>query len=399
MLRYSWKLRFRLSQQLMLLLAILLTSKVMANETLIFGHEEKIFSKVLNEERTLLINLPAGYDASTNRQYPVLYTLDGNTHFKRVVGTVEWLSRSSRLIEPHIIVAITNTNRFRDLSTSVPKDSPADRNAGGANNFIRFLADELIPHINKKYRTTDFKTLAGHSFGGLFTLHTMLTKGELFQAYIAMSPFVRFDDMELVKRAAKQLKANQSLTATLFMTLGYEPNLQQGYDDLVNILNKHAPKSLQWQSHIYELENHMSTPSKTLHNALLAISLNTGYMLHPKLIAQGFDTVKQHYLGLSKKLGRMVSPPEGTVNSMGYGLLSQEKIEEAIEVFTYNNNKHPESTNTYDSLADAMEAKGQFAEAKVLLVKAVQLATEQKHQGLAQLQNHLKAVEEKLVTL
>ena len=73
--------------------------------------------------------------------------------------------------------------------------------------------------------------------------------------------------------------------------------------------------------------------------------------------------------------------------------------DEAIEVFTYNNNKHPESTNTYDSLADALEAKGQFAEAKVLLVKAVQLATEQKHQGLAQLQNHLKAIEEKLVTL
>lgn len=100
MLRYSWKLRFRLSYQLMLLLAILLTSKVMANETLIFGHEEIIFSKVLNEERILLINLPAGYDASTNRHYPVLYTLDGNTHFKRVVGTVEWLSQSARLIEP-----------------------------------------------------------------------------------------------------------------------------------------------------------------------------------------------------------------------------------------------------------------------------------------------------------
>ena len=285
------------------------------------------------------------------------------------------------------------------MSTSVPKDSPPNRNAGGADNFIRFLAEELIPHINKKYRTNYFKTLAGHSFGGLFTLHTMLTKGELFQAYIAMSPFVRFDDMELIKRAAKQLKANQSLTATLFMTLGYEPNLQQGYDELVDILNKHAPENLSWQSHIYELENHMSTPSKTFHNALLAISLDTGYMLHPKLIAQGFDTVKQHYQQLSKKFGRTLSPPEGVLNSMGYELLAQKKLEESIEVFTYNNNEHPESTNTYDSLADALEAKGQFSEAKVLLVKAVQLAKEQKHQALVQLQNHLTAIEEKLVTL
>ena len=47
---------------------------------------------------------------------------------------------------------------------------------------------ELIPKIEGQYRTQPFRIFAGHSLGGLFAVHTMLTRPDLFNAYIAVSP-------------------------------------------------------------------------------------------------------------------------------------------------------------------------------------------------------------------
>jgi len=69
-----------------LIATLLISTNVSADESLNFGHSEKVFSKIFNEERTLLIKLPEGYENAKNVQYPVLYTLDGTTHFHRVAG-------------------------------------------------------------------------------------------------------------------------------------------------------------------------------------------------------------------------------------------------------------------------------------------------------------------------
>ncbi|MCJ8273028.1 MAG: alpha/beta hydrolase-fold protein [Psychrosphaera sp.] len=384
---------------LFLLLALALCSlAATANQTLTFGFEETIKSTILNEERLIYVSLPNGYETNTSTRYPVLYTLDGNTHFKRVVGTVEWLSVSANMIPHHIVVAITNVARFRDFTPTKPK-SAGERPAGGADKFLGFIGDELIPYIDKKYRTTAFRTLTGHSLGGLLTIHALLTRPTMFRSYVAMSPFLRFDDGEIVNRAAKVLKSSSELNASFFMTLGNEPTLLPAYQKLERILNKQAPKGLEWESHVYELETHMSTPSKTLHNALVSISLYAGWQLSPEIVAKGIDAIRAHYVKLSVQMGAPVKPPEGSMNTLGYRLLGEKKIEESIEVFTYNTELYPHSTNPYDSLADALEAAGKLAEAKATLEEAVKIATTNKARNLAQLQGHLKDVTKKLTNL
>lgn len=49
---------------------------------------------------------------------------------------------------------------------------------------------------------------------------------------------------------------------------------------------------------------------------------------------------------------------EADVNNLGYQLLQQGKTDEAIAMFRKNVKDHPESWNTYDSLAEALAAKG-----------------------------------------
>ena len=73
-------------------------------------------SKALGEKRGIWIHLPADYN-TTSTTYPVLYLLDGDSHFKYVSEAVEFLSDYDRNRMPQmIVVAILNIDRTRDFT-------------------------------------------------------------------------------------------------------------------------------------------------------------------------------------------------------------------------------------------------------------------------------------------
>jgi len=102
-------------------------------------------SKILDEKRRIIVSKPAGYDTN-NKRYAVLYLLDGDSHFHHTTGLVEFLSRNN-VMPDTLVVAVTNTDRTRDMTPPIetkPANSPT---AGGADNFIKFFQDELFPFI------------------------------------------------------------------------------------------------------------------------------------------------------------------------------------------------------------------------------------------------------------
>jgi predicted alpha/beta superfamily hydrolase len=147
-----------------------------------------IKSTVLGEDRRILVRTPGGYE--TNKvAYPVMYMTDGDAHMTHTSGSIDFLARNGRMSEA-IIVGIPNTDRTRDLSPSKPSNTgatgaPQTPTAGGANNFLKFIETELIPEIEKRYRVTPYRILEGHSLGGLFAVHAMVSKPDLFNSYIA----------------------------------------------------------------------------------------------------------------------------------------------------------------------------------------------------------------------
>lgn len=68
------------------------------------------------------------------------------------------------------------------------------RFSGGGADFRSFLAEELIPFVERNYRTTGRPTLVGHSYGGLFGTWTAFTEPELFSHYLLVSPSLLYDD-------------------------------------------------------------------------------------------------------------------------------------------------------------------------------------------------------------
>ena len=141
-------------------------------------------SAVLGEDRIILVRTPAGYE--TNKlHYPVLYMTDGDAHMGHTASTIEFLTQNGR-IPDLIVVGITNTDRTRDLTPakSTNKNAAGELQfptSGGADNFLKFIETELIPEIEKEYRVQPYRILAGHSLGGLFAIHAMVSQTRSFQ--------------------------------------------------------------------------------------------------------------------------------------------------------------------------------------------------------------------------
>ncbi len=91
-----------------------------------------------------------------------------------------------------------------------------------------------------------------------------------------------------------------------------------------------------------------------------------------ELAAQGFDKASEIYEKV-KKNDPGFKLAEIDVNRWGYELLAAGKTAKAISVFQLNVTMYPESANTYDSLAEAMEAGGDTLSATVNYRKSLQL--------------------------
>ena len=108
-----------------LVLLCLVAGLASAGEPITIGEIVTIQSKILGEERTILISTPRNYDR-TDEPYPVLYMTDGYAHLTHTRGTVDFLANNGRMPQV-IIVAVVNTDRTRDLSPT----HVATRTAGG----------------------------------------------------------------------------------------------------------------------------------------------------------------------------------------------------------------------------------------------------------------------------
>jgi enterochelin esterase-like enzyme len=119
-----------------------------------------IESRAVGEPRPVNVWVPDAQRAAVAARtlaLPALYMPDGGTNedFPHVVRTVATLLARGA-IRPVIVVGIPNTQRRRDLSgeTSVPSDREMAPVVGGSAAFRRFVREELIPEIERRYATT-----------------------------------------------------------------------------------------------------------------------------------------------------------------------------------------------------------------------------------------------------
>ncbi len=342
---------------------------------LLYGKEVVIHSSVLDENRKIFIHTPPAYDQEQT-QYPVLYLLDGEAHFFHATGIVDFLTRLGYMPET-IVVGITNTDRTRDFSPTHVSDMPS---SGGADRFLAFLEKELIPYIDGNYRTAPFRILEGHSFGGTFAVYSLLREPELFGGYIVISPYLHYDDSFLLKEAQSALRSKYRSPKYFFMTMADELDYFEPLKQFSALIKSRCSKSIQFEYRIMDKENHGSVPH-------LGIYYGLKHIFSPWLMPQyrmqaGLESILAFYAGLSEKYGYEVELTEGILNQLGYLYLGNQDYKSAIEVFTENVRRHPNSPNVYDSLGEAFERSGDRIQALENYRKAVVLASEQGNANL-----------------
>lgn len=233
-----------------------------------------IYSNILNENRTCFVQLPASYYNGIDDDYPILILLDGLTFFKTATGITHFMSsnRNRNYSMPEtIIIAIENVDRERDFTFTKLKTKRANT-MGGGKTFLEFIEKELIPYVDKAYRTISYKTLVGHSLGGQFVLNTYLNGSTHFDTYLSIDPSLWWGDQDVIQSKVNAINPS-SFNKKLYIATAnqvksrFEKNKKR-HDYLYKLLvtKSNQPKNIMIET--FDDENHRSVPLIAIYKGL-----------------------------------------------------------------------------------------------------------------------------------
>jgi predicted alpha/beta superfamily hydrolase len=337
------------------------------------GEWRTIDSEILGEERRVIVSTPDGYEEGDGR-YVAIYLLDGDFHFSHTVGLVDFLVAND-LMPPAIVIAVPNTDRTRDLTPPTREDDPQFATAGGADDFIAFFRDELTPFIDAAYRTSGYRALIGHSFGGLFALHTLVHEPDLFDAFIAISPSLQWDDQRLVEQTEAFFEERGDLDMTLYMTVGNEGSaLLGGVLKVAGILEEHAPNGFEWDSRVMKDETHGTVVHRSTRQGLEFVFGRWG-LKHPLPLydREGIDGMLAWLEASSDRYGveRTVGPQ--AIYGLSIALLQHGRLDEARQALEYDQERFPPLPQFYDFIGSRYLERGDEAGAIACYTRAYEL--------------------------
>jgi uncharacterized protein len=330
----------------------------------VIGEMVRLESKLLKEPRTLLIAKPAGYDGGAER-YPVLYLLDAEVHFHYASGIEAFLAGIDRMPKM-LVVGITGgdqAHRTRDLTppSTAEMDNRFSPGGGGADAFLSFFTDELIPYVEKTYRTRPYRLLVGHSLGGLFAVYAMIKRPALFNGYIAADPSIYWNNQAVVAQAESFLVHRNSLQADFYLTVGGAlGDIPEEVARFRTALAKSAPEGFRWSFDAMKDQDHMSIPLPGIYRGLEAIfeewRLSNPLELFDK---GGIEGIHKRYRDAGRRFGypERTTPPL-TVSLVVAALLSAGRLDEAASVLLHDPKTYPPPWNQLDALARRYESRG-----------------------------------------
>jgi predicted alpha/beta superfamily hydrolase len=344
----------------LLLITLTVFAHAQNQKDIVFGKTDTLDSKILNEQRPLMIHLPDGY--SSEKSYPVIYLLDGSANYHNTSTIVAHLSWTYDKICPEmIVVGILNTNRNRDLTPYKPSFDPNMpqymlEESGGGEEFISFIEKELMPFIDSKYTTAPFRVYSAHSLGGFMVLHTLLHHTELFNAYIATDPTTDWVDDRILQNLKISTPSKLDDKVDLFIGMG-SMNIGQDKNEIIadpshqsksykslfeldDFLTNAQQHNFNYGSKFYPNENHFSVRLLAAYDGIRSIfdfytaDITAWDRENPE--ANLAEKIRRLYDRRTKGLGYKVKPEENYINDLAKYYLSLQHFEKARQLFELN---------------------------------------------------------------
>lgn len=336
------------------------------NNKYIIGKSDSLYSNTLKENRQIIVYVPYNNNPFIQKiNYPVLYLLDGEEHFIKVVGIMEHLSGAfgNESCPKMIIVGIIHTQRTKELLPIISENNNSFENT---DDFTTFMEKELIPYIDKNYPTESYRLLLGHSLGGLRAVNTLVYHPQLFNSYIALDPSLG-QDLNVWSNKTNELMKNKVFNnKSLFIAMAQTMPLKMDTLSIQNdtsgasrhmrsimrfskAINKQKNKGLNFAWKYYPNETHSSVSFLGTYEGLNSIfswyknqNQNDIYEKSTS-INSSVEVVTKHFEMISEQMNYKVSPPEQYINEIIDNLLQKGMIEKAIAFCELNAKKYPSS--------------------------------------------------------
>lgn len=302
------------------------------NEDIDVGTRYAIDSEVLGESREILVSVPS----DQSRPYPVIYVLNGDAEFLSTVATVRHLANNAYRMPDSIVVGIVPKDGAKEKRPNSPVDG---RKNEYESLFRQFVARELVDHIDSTYNTHPFRILVGHSLSGLFTLNTLRSEADSFDAYFAFSPALWWDNGAEANSILQSTSSKRTNARTVVVTVANEgdESLDQHRSFVDGWKSASTSKTVLLETAFPE-ESHSSTTLPAINWSLQ--QLFTGWRPGPDEYRQGFAGLDKHYRGLSERFGWAIEIPLDDISPLvfefarrgneGDDLRAYELIEHAV---------------------------------------------------------------------
>ncbi|MCB0445182.1 MAG: alpha/beta hydrolase-fold protein [Gelidibacter sp.] len=226
---------------------------------------ETIESSKLGESRELKILLPRGYSKDDAKKYPLIIVLDGDYLFEPVAGDVDYYSYWEDIPDAIVVGVNQVDKRFDDCMYSEQNSLPIEKGA----DFFEFLGMELIPYLNKNYKTENFRVIVGHGETANFINYYLLKENPVFQAYVVLSP-------DLAPQMNAYLTERfKTLQSKIFYYLATSDNDVKSINEKTVALNTSITtidnKNLLYNFDNFEGPSHYSLPAHAIPKALESI--------------------------------------------------------------------------------------------------------------------------------
>lgn len=367
------------------------------------GILDSVYFESQEEYRKIYIQFPADYNPASNQKYPVVYVLDGEVLLP-TVNNVNNFYRGGFMPEMVIVGISNDRDRMRDLTTSKVTEMygiPFEQENGAADNFIKFIETDLIPFVENKYPVTNFRTLIGHSYGGLFALYSLVHHPQLFSNYLAIDPSLDWDNQKLIREAKEKVSTANYKGKSLFMSLGshlhlqkFDMTLDEMKEDTTDftifsrsniafseVLNQNKQNGLSFEWKFYPRDLHGTIPFPSIMDGLISVFQwyqleNIDKYNNPTITADEINKIVRYRQNkLEKYFGYSEPPlPDFLLNIQGYMSMDMDQMERAKLYFELGIEYYPKSANAYDSMADYYERNGDIDSAIEFVTKAFEIS-------------------------
>ena len=248
------------------------TSSGISNFSLYNTTAEFITSENVADSFFILVSVPDGY-YSNKKSYPVLYVLDGDIAFGMATSISRYLQIGDNI--PDLIVVGIGYGALTKKVAEKRRRDYRPTEAGGADNFLKFIGEELIPYIDANYRTIPGnRTINGYSLGGLFGLYTLFTRPNTFDNYIIGSPNLSWDDYSIYNYEENSPEKIGDMQLNIFISVGSEESEERYFnpvDSLVTNIEMHKYSGVYMETQVFNGSTHLMGPPEALTHGLISI--------------------------------------------------------------------------------------------------------------------------------